>query len=60
MDTSSVTLGISNISVAVLMIVLAIPLVQRKVKMNSLYGVRTKSAFQSNKNWYNINAYVGR
>jgi hypothetical protein len=60
MDTTSVILGISHISLAVLLIVLAIPLVQRKVKMNSIYGVRTRSAFQSDENWYAINAYGGR
>jgi len=60
MDFTSITLGISNISVAALFIVLSIPLVKGKVPMNKMYGVRIKKAFDSEENWYKINAYGGK
>ena len=53
-------LGLSNVGVALLLIVVSIPLVQRKVKMNHFYGVRIAKAFESEENWYKINAYGGR
>lgn len=56
----NIILGISNISVAALFIVLSIPLIQKKVKMNRTYGVRIKKAFESDENWYKINACGGR
>ena len=56
----NIIVGISNLGLAVLIIVLAIPLIQRKVKMNRIYGVRIKKAFESEENWYKINAYGGR
>ena len=36
------------------------PLIKRKVRMNSFYGFRIKAAFESEQNWYDINAYGGR
>lgn len=60
MDISNIILGISHISAALLIIVLSIPLVQQKVKMNKVYGVRFKKAFESDENWYKINMYGGR
>lgn len=38
---------------------LTLPLVFRAVPMNRLYGFRTRAAFQSNENWYEINARGG-
>ena len=46
--------------IGVLMIVLAIPLILRKVPMNHVYGVRIRRAFASERNWYDINAYGGK
>jgi hypothetical protein len=60
MDTLSIILGISYICAAFLCIVVSIPLVRRKVAMNRTYGVRIKKAFESDENWYKINAYGGR
>lgn len=60
MDTTSVTLGISNIAVALTFILISIPLIQRKVSMNKVYGVRIKKAFESEENWFKINAYGGK
>ncbi len=60
MDTINLILGLSHISVAVLAIVMAIPLIRRKVKMNRMYGVRLNKSFESEDNWYKINEYGGR
>jgi hypothetical protein len=39
---------------------LAIPLIQRKVKMNDWYGFRIAAAFESEAAWFDINHYGGR
>jgi hypothetical protein len=39
---------------------LAVPLVLRKVPMNRIYGIRIPKAFNSDDNWYDINAYGGK
>ncbi len=39
---------------------LGIPLAQRKIKPNSLYGVRLGRTMTDEKVWYAVNAYVGR
>lgn len=57
---SSIALGISNISVGIMFALISIPLIQRKVSMNKVYGVRIKKAFESDENWYKINAYGGK
>lgn len=49
-----------HIAAALLVVAVAIPLVRRKVKMNSLYGVRVPKAFISEKAWYELNAFGGR
>lgn len=56
----NIALGLSNIGAAVLFAVMALPLIQGKVKMNRVYGVRIKKAFVSNELWYKINSYGGR
>lgn len=60
MDHTSVILGLSNLLVGALTVLIAIPLVRRKVKMNRAYGIRIRAAFESEHNWYEINAYGGR
>ena len=60
MDTNSIILALANIFVGVLVIGLHIPLLQDKVKMNSLYGMRFKQSFASEENWYAINRYGAR
>lgn len=53
-------LGLVNIGSAILFIILSIPLIMRKVKMNRFYGVRIKKSFESEENWYTLNAYGGK
>jgi len=44
----------------VLFSVLAIPLIRRKVKMNSWYGIRIPQTMESESIWYEVNAIMGR
>jgi hypothetical protein len=56
----NVIFGIINIASALLIIGVSIPLVNRKIKMNHLYGIRIKKSFESEDSWYRINEYGGR
>jgi hypothetical protein len=53
-------IGNINIFIGVILIVLSIPLVLKKVKMNHLYGFRFTKSFASDENWYSINHYGGK
>jgi hypothetical protein len=46
--------------VGIICLALAIPLARRKIPMNVWYGVRIQKAFQSERLWYEINAFFGR
>jgi len=46
-------IGVASIAVSV-------PLVLRWIPMNRWYGIRTRKAFVSEENWYEINAYGGK
>lgn len=39
---------------------ISIPLVLRMIPMNRIYGIRTPKAFDSEYNWYALNAFGGR
>jgi hypothetical protein len=52
--------AVINILTGMVFILISIPLVKRRVKMNHLYGFRISKAFESEENWYNINAYGGK
>jgi len=54
---SSILLGFYNIGLAAMYIVMSIPLLKGHVKMNKLYGIRVKKAFESDETWYKVNAY---
>jgi len=56
MTTVAVTILLSG----VLIFLLSLPLVYRKVPMNHFYGVRIRASFESDRRWYDINAYGGR
>ena len=60
MDTESIIIGCSLLLMGALFIGLHIPLLQGKVKMNSMYGMRFKKSFASEENWYTINRYGAR
>lgn len=43
-----------------LLIALAIPLIQRRIKPNPWYGFRTRATLENEAVWYEINAYSGK
>jgi hypothetical protein len=49
-----------HLEIGIALVVLSIPLVAGKVPMNRFYGIRTRKAFASDRNWYEINAYGGK
>jgi hypothetical protein len=55
-----ITVAIAILLSGVLIFLLSLPLVYRKVPMNHFYGVRIRSSFESDRRWYDINAYGGR
>src|SRR5688500_1777791 len=56
MTTIAVTILLSGL----LIFMICLPLIYRKVPMNSTYGIRIAAAFKSEQRWYDINAYGGR
>lgn len=56
----NIAIGASWLFIGVVYIILAIPLLLGKVKMNHLYGARFKKSFESEDNWYKINKYSAR
>ena len=60
LHTQAYILGVTDIAIALLAAIAAIPLIKRKVPMNHLYGIRIPAAFKSQAHWYTINAYGGK
>ena len=56
----NITVGLSNVFIGLLIILLCIPLIKRKIKMNRWYGMRIPKSFKSEENWYKINEYGGK
>jgi len=53
-------IAIVHLLAAIVIIITAIPLIQRRVKMNDWYGVRIRASFVSEEAWFDINRYGGR
>jgi len=53
-------IALTHIFSGIIAVLVSWPLIKRKVRMNSFYGFRIKAAFESEQNWYDINAYGGR
>ncbi|HUW60208.1 MAG TPA: SdpI family protein [Candidatus Bathyarchaeia archaeon] len=49
-----------DILCGVVFIIIALPLVFRKIPMNNIYGFRFSKAFESDELWYRINAFGGK
>jgi uncharacterized membrane protein len=49
-----------HMAIGALIVVLAVPLLLRRVPMNHAYGVRVREAFVSQRNWYDVNAFGGK
>ena len=60
MDTTAMVLGLTIICSAVIVILISIPMLNRKIPMNRWYGARFKKSFESEENWYRINAYSAK
>jgi len=57
MDQASVALAACHILCGAVVILISVPLLKRQVGMNRWYGIRFKKSFESEDNWYRINAY---
>lgn len=60
MEKLNLALGISNTACSLLVAALSLPLIRGKIKMNTVYGVRFRKAYQSEELWYKINKKGGR
>lgn len=54
------TVAITILLHGLLIFLFCLPLICRKVPMNSAYGIRIAAAFKSEQRWYDVNAYGGR
>jgi hypothetical protein len=52
--------AISHLIAGLAIVAVSWPLVKRMIGPNWFYGIRTKAAFASEEQWYNINEYGGR
>jgi hypothetical protein len=57
MNSMNILLAFTNLSSGIILIFLSLPLYKKQIKMNKAYGFRLSKAFQSDENWFNINAY---
>jgi hypothetical protein len=46
--------------IGIVSMLVSIPMILRRVPMNRWYGVRTRKAYASEENWYEINAFGGK
>lgn len=60
MDPIAISLDGMYIGVGLLLIAVSVPLKNRKVGMNGLYGVRIPHSFESEESWYSLNEYFGK
>lgn len=60
MDRLGIILGASDVGVAVAAILVSLPLLRGKIPPNRWYGARFKKSFESDENWYRINAYSAK
>lgn len=54
------TILVLYIILGLLMVVIAVPLIKRKVKPNGLYGFRVPQTLNDPEVWYAVNAHFGR
>lgn len=52
--------AVVHLIAGVVAIVVSLPLIQGRVKMNGSYGIRIRQAFESEQRWYAINRYGGQ
>jgi uncharacterized membrane protein len=56
----NVIIGCGHVLTGVLCILISIPLLKERVKMNRFYGIRLKKSFQSEESWYRMNRQGAR
>lgn len=52
--------GLINVMIGLVVLLVSLPLVYNKIKMNRWYGIRMPKSYKSDENWYKINAYGGK
>lgn len=57
MESVNVKTAVTLACLGLIVILVSVPLMLGKVKMNSAYGFRIRKAFESEENWYKINRY---
>ena len=60
LDSDMLILLILFVGTSALLMVIAIPLMLRRIPPNALYGFRTPQTLRNPELWYEINAYAGR
>lgn len=60
MDSEKIILTVLFVFTGLLFVMLAIPLIKRRIPPNYAYGFRVKAAFTSDAIWYDINEYSAR
>lgn len=60
MEQTSLFLGLMNLVLGLVVLIMSIPLVRGKVRMNPVFGARVARSFESEGNWDRINRYGGR
>lgn len=59
MEQTSLFLGLMNLVLGLVVLIMSIPLVRGKVRMNPVFGARVAKSFESEENWDRINRYGG-
>ena len=57
---SNLVFGLTYIFCGIVFILVSLPLIAKKIRMNQFYGFRIAKAFKSEENWYKVNHYGGR
>jgi len=57
---SAFVLFLTYLLLGALSIVIAVPLIQGRVRPNPWYGVRVRKTLENQDTWYAVNAYFGR
>ncbi|HMK34206.1 MAG TPA: SdpI family protein [Desulfomonilaceae bacterium] len=57
MESVNVKTAVTLVGLGIVVILVSIPLLLGKIKMNCAYGFRIRKAFESEENWYTINRY---
>jgi uncharacterized membrane protein len=51
---------VTFVGTGLMLILIAIPLIERRIKPNPFYGFRVRATLENPDLWYDVNAHVGR